>query len=408
MATARRRQRSSAPDTASSGIGDESIGLQPAVLAWARERAGFNHDQLAAKLKLQPQTVVEWERSGSITFNNVDGLAKHTHTPVGYLYLPEPPDDSLPISDFRTRAGDSPQRPSPNLLDTVYQMQRRQAWMREEMIDQEALPLEFVGAFGLDSPPWQVAAAMNEAMQLSGGWAAVEGSWTNALRTLRDHVEAAGVLVVFNGVVENNTSRKLDVDEFQGFALVDEYAPLIFVNNSDYKTAQIFTLAHELSHIFVGESGLSKFDNLSPTGHATEEVCNKVAAEFLVPIEEFRKRWNTASRSSDPYQDLARHFKVSTVVAARRSLDSKLITREAFFEYYHENKAKNWRGTQQSDKSIGGNFWNNQVWRLGARFGSAVSRAVMEGRLSYTDAYSLTGLKGDTFSRIPEKMGFLP
>ena len=274
---------------------DERITLQPAVLKWARERAGLNRDQLAANLKLQVRDIVEWERSGRIAFKMVDDLAKHTHTPVGYLYLSEPPDDSLPIADFRTRAGASPQRPSPNLLDTVYQMQRRQAWMREEMIYQQASPLEFVGAFSLDSPPGQVAAAMREALQLSGGWASVEGSWTNALRTLRDRIESASVLVIFNGVVGNDTRRKLDVDEFQGFALVDEYAPLIFVNNADYKTAQIFTLAHELSHIFVGESGLSKFENLSPTDHTAEEICNKISAEFLVPGEDLYKLWDTAS-----------------------------------------------------------------------------------------------------------------
>ena len=383
---------------------DQSITLQPKVLRWARERAGFNHDQLANQVKLQSQEILEWERSGRITFNMVDALAKHTHTPVGYLYLAEPPDDSLPIADFRTRSGASPRRPSPNLLDMVFQMQRRQAWMREEMLEQEEPPLKFVGAFNLNSSPRQVSAAMGKALQLSGSWAAVEGSWTNALRTLRDRIESAGILAVFNGIVGNNTRRKLDVDEFQGFALVDEYAPLIFVNNADYKTAQIFTLTHELSHIFVGESGLSKFDNLNPTDHATEEICNSIAAEFLVPTEELRYRWGIASRSMDPYRDIAKHFKVSTVVAARRALDSELITREAFFEYYYENRAKNWGGTQQSGK--GGNFWNNQIWRVGVRFGSNVSRAVKEGRLSYTDAYSLTGLKGTTFSNMSDKMGF--
>ena len=385
---------------------DESITLQPGVLRWARERAGLNREQLAANIKVQTQDIAEWERSGRLTFNEVDDLAKHTYTPVGYLYLSAPPDDSLPIADFRTRTDVSPQRPSPNLLDTVYQMQLRQAWMREEMINQEDPSLEFVGAFSLDSSPSQVAVAIGDVLQLSGGWAAVEGSWTNALRTLRDHIESAGVLVVFNGVVGNNTHRKLDVDEFQGFALVDEYAPLIFVNNSDYKTAQIFTLAHELSHIFVGESGLSKLESLTPTDHATEGICNKIAAEFLVPTEELHEQWKTAKQSGDPYEDIAKRFKVSTVVAARRVFDSEFITREAFFEYYYQNRAKNWGGTQQSDKGRGGNFWSNQLWRVGARFGSAVSRAVTEGRVSYTDAYRLTGLKGDTFSNIPEKMGF--
>ena len=382
------------------------IALRPAVLKWARERADCDLDELAKRLKLQPQDILEWERSGRIAVNQVDDLARQTYTPVGYFYLAEPPDDSLPITDFRTRAGVSPRRPSPNLLDTVYQMQLRQAWMREEMIAQEEPPLAFVGAFSLDSPPAQVAAAMGKALQLGEGWAAVEGGWTHALRTLRDHIEAAGLLVVFNGVVGNNTHRKLDVGEFQGFALVDEYAPLIFVNNADYKTAQIFTLAHELAHIFVGEAGLSKLEKLDPTDHATEDICNQIAAEFLVPGEDLRKQWNVAGQSDDPYQGLARHFKVSTVVAARRAADSGFISRKEFFEYYDKNKAKHWGGNPSEDKKRGGDFWNNQLWRVGSRFGSAVSRAVAEGRLSYTEAYGLTGLGGDAFSKMPEKMGF--
>lgn len=384
----------------------EHIYLQPDVLRWARERAGLDYEMLSSHLKLDAQVVMDWERSGRITHSQAENLSKKTHTPVGYLYLAEPPPDQLPIADFRTRSGSPPRKPSTELLDTVYQMQLRQAWMREELVAQGSEPLEYVGGFDLNSDSKEVAAAMSEALQLSGGWAAAEGTWSNALRSLRDRIESAGVLVVFNGVVGNNTHRKLDAEEFQGFALVDEYAPLVFVNNSDYKTAQIFTLAHELAHIFVGEAGLSKFENLNPTGHATEEICNRVAAEFLVPLEEFRKQWKTACQLTDPYQYLAKHFKVSTVVTARRALDSEHITLVEFLEYYHENKARNWAGAREGNKSSGGDFWNNQLWRIGPRFGSAVSRAVSERRLSYTDAYSLTNLKGDTFSRIPEKLGF--
>ena len=247
---------------------------------------------------------------------------------------------------------------------------------------------------------------MGEALRLSEGWAAAEGNWTHALRALRDNIEAAGVLVVFNGVVGNNTHRKLDVEEFQGFALVDAYAPLIFINNADYKTAQIFTLTHELAHIFVGEAGLSKLDNLNPKDHATEDICNRIAAEFLVPSKDLHKQWNLTGQSEDPYQSLAKHFKVSAIVAARRAADSGLISREEFFEYYEGNKAKNWGGSQPGGEKSGGNFWRNQLWRLGFRFGSAVSRAVTEGRLSYTEAYSLTGLHGDAFSKMSEEMGF--
>ncbi len=220
-----------------------TVELEPRVLQWARERAGFDSIQLAAKLKVKPQVVSDWEQTGEIAFNKIAALSKSTYTPVGFLYLADPPDVSLPIADFRARQDTPTENPSPNLLEIVYQMQRRQLWMRDELIYQEAPALGFVGAFDLDSPIHSVTSAMSEALGLNGGWAVAEGNWTNALRTLRDHIDSAGVLVVFNGVVGNDTHRKLDPDEFQGFALSDEYALSIFVNNADYKTAQIFTLA---------------------------------------------------------------------------------------------------------------------------------------------------------------------
>lgn len=379
------------------------IKLEPGVLLWARQRAKLSVDKLAQKMQVKPERVREWERSGGITMSQSRKLSDKTYTPLGYLYLSEPPDDSLPIADFRT-VGDEPQRkPSPNLLDTVYSMQRRQAWMRDEMIiEYEAQPLPFVGAYTLRDDPKEVAGAMRDALGIADGWAASVPNWSAALRHLRDKVEDAGVLIVFNGVVGNNTHRKLDREEFQGFALVDEYAPLIFINNADYKTAQMFTLAHELAHIFVGESGVSHLEDMQPVDNETERFCDRTAAEFLVPEVELRANWDRLAKTRNPYQSAARHFKVSTIVAARRALDIELINRSGFMDFYAEYANEEWRGSQEKQGS--GNFWVNQIWRVGPRFAGMVVRAVKEGRLNYTEAYSLTGLRGNTFESIPEKM----
>ena len=379
------------------------IKLQPAVLRWARERVSLSTDQLAEKMRIKPERVLEWERSGSITTAQADTLAEKTYTPLGYLYLSEPQAESLPIDDFRTRSGESLRRPSPNLLDTVYAMQRRQGWMRNEVIRQyEEPPLPFVGAFELTDDPVSVAEAMRNVLGISDGWAATVPNWSAALRHLRDKSEAAGILVVFNGVVGNNSHRKLDPKEFQGFALVDEHAPLVFVNNADFKAAQIFTLAHELAHVFVGETGLSHLEDMQPSDNETELFCDKTAAEFLVPERDLRAYWREANQTSSPYMSIARRFRVSSIVAARRALDLELTGRGTFFEFYNEYRSKEWRTSKQSKG--GGNFWFNQIWRIGPRFATMVCRAVKEGRLTYTEAYSLTDLRGRTFENMPEEL----
>ena len=382
------------------------IMLQPDVLRWARERTRVSRDELAQKMQVSPERVLEWERSGRISIAQADKLAQRTHTPLGYLYLAEPPEDHLPIPDFRTRSDDTPSRPSPDLLETVETMLRRQAWMHDELIEDEAEPLDFVGAYGIDAPSRQVAVAMRDALQLAYNWASQVSTWTDALKLLRDQAEDAGVLVVFNGIVGNNTQRKLDPDEFQGFALVDKYAPLIFVNSTDFKAAQMFTFAHELAHLFVGETGVSIFKKFQPGPHAIERFCDQTAAEFLVPMDDLTNFWPTAKRANDRYQAIARHFKVSSLVAARRTLDLDLIDKNEFFRFYEEYQHTEWDSRQQR-KAKSGDFWNTQKWRIGPRFGTAVIRAVKEGRLLYREAYTLTGLKGDTFEEMPKKMGIL-
>ena len=252
------------------------ISLQPGVLQWARERARVSRDELARKMQVKVDRVVEWEETGNISVAQADRLAERTHTPLGLLYLSMPPKDNLPIPDFRTRhTEDPPLRPSPDLLETVYAMQRRQDWMREELIRNGADALQFVGAYDLAQNHVQVASAMRDVLGISIGWAASLDSWTAALRFLRNRLDMAGVLVVFNGVVGNSTSRKLNTDEFQGFALVDEYAPLIFVNNADYIAAKMFTLAHELAHVCVGESGVSHFERLQPSMLRSDSVIRR-------------------------------------------------------------------------------------------------------------------------------------
>jgi Zn-dependent peptidase ImmA (M78 family)/transcriptional regulator with XRE-family HTH domain len=383
------------------------VTFQPQVLRWARERAGLTDETLAEKLHVQPERVQGWEQTGTLRFKQAEKLAHVTHTPFGFLFLAEPPDEKLPIPDFRTVGDAAVRRASPDLLETIETMQRRLAWMRDVLIEEGQSPLPFVGSATRHNQPRAVAAAMRKTLGVADGWANAASSWSAALLLLRGQIETIGVLIFINGVVGNNTSRKLKPEEFRGFALSDPYAPLIFVNGADAKAAQMFTFAHELAHVWLGEDGVSDLDPTQPriTGLApVEKFCNDVAAEFVVPEHELKQHWAEAKSQNEPFQYLARHFKISPIVAARRALDIRLISREAFFEFYNLYHAND-RRTSEARKG-GGNFWSTQNVRIGKRFGGAVVRAAKEGRLLYQQAYQLTDLRGKTFDQFAKNLGY--
>lgn len=375
----------------------EITSINPVMIRWAIHRSKLPIDSLRDDFpKLD-----EWSKGQKQpTFKQLEEFARKTMTPFGYLFLQAPPDEKLPIPDFRT-VGDTPiGQPSPNLIETIQVMQRRQAWMRDYLIEENQDKLDFVGSGKQTNNHVTLAARMRERLGLTVDWSESLSTWEAALRTLRAAAERIHILVTTNGVVGLNTSRKLDPQEFRGFVLCDDHAPLIFVNGADSRSAQMFTLAHELAHIWLGIGGLFNLVKTMPYDNETERFCNWTAAEFLVPESKLRQRWTDLKEMERPFHAIARQFKVSPVVGARRALDLGLVSRAEFFRFYEQDQA-DWQRhkAEQRQKKGGPNFYTAQDVRLSQRFAYAVIRAAREGRLSYREAYQLTDLKGETFDR---------
>ena len=205
-----------------------------------------------------------------------------------------------------------------------------------------------------------------------------------------------------SGVVGSNTYRKLNPEEFRGFALSDPLAPLIFINGADTVAAQIFTLAHEIAHLWLGESGVSNSQLATKPSHAIEKWCDQVAAELLVPIEPIRADFNRSLELNEEVSRLARRFKVSTLVVLRRIHDTGELERDEFLSAYREEV----RHLQGLSRSRGGNAVNNVGARASKRFTKALVASTLEGRTSYTEAFRLLGVKTQsTFEKVAATLG---
>ena len=213
--------------------------------------------------------------------------------PFGYLYLSEPPIEELSLPDFRIMPGEAPREPSPDLLDLLNDVLGKQQWYRDYRRSEGIEELPFVGRFKPTDSEEEVASDIRHVIDVDGARERAP-SWEAFLRELTQNAEQLGIMVMRSGVVGNNTSRPLDVHEFRGLSVSDEVAPVIFINGRDFKGAQIFTFAHEMAHIWVGQGGVSNPDyglSSEKQDSAAEQFCNRVAAETLVPGEDFRSRW---------------------------------------------------------------------------------------------------------------------
>lgn len=366
------------------------VPVKPELLVWACERSGYTVDSFIEK---QPKVrLKEWIAEETLpTLKQLEAFAKTTRAPIGYFFLPEPPKEAVPIPDFRTVAGRGITRPSPDLLDTIYICQQRQEWFRGYARTVQEPPVEFIGSVDRGRRPESVAEQIRGALGFSIEERRQFATWTDALRRFIEQIENIGVLVMVNGVVGSNNNRKLDPDEFRGFALCDPIAPLIFINGSDTRSAQMFTLAHELGHLWLGETALSDATMRVEPNNEVEKWCNQVAAELLVPLGAILEHYRETDDLVPELNRLARIFKVSTLVVLRRIYDAGRMSRNAFWAAYDEEVARLQSITVKS--SSGGNFYYTTAARVGKRFARALIGSALEGRASFSEALHLLGFK---------------
>jgi Zn-dependent peptidase ImmA (M78 family) len=366
-------------------------------LAWAAERSGRDDGPLIAKFARYPDWV---SGSADPTFKQLRDFASYTHTPLGFLLLPEPPSEDVPIPDLRTFGDAGVARPSPDLLETIYDCQARQDWYREYARAEGFERLAWVGSATSRTPPEQVAKAITESLEF-GMDQRVKCPTRNLIRKyLVEAIEGIGGLVMINGVVGANTSRKLKPEEFRGFALADPLAPLVFVNGADTLGAQVFTLIHELAHLWAGDTALSEASMTSKDGKAQELWANQVAAEVLVPRAELA-RAHSGQVSQNELNRLSAHFKVSTLVLLKRIFDIGQLSWDAYQAAYSAEHERIVRLMAERQTGGGGNFYNTQVVRVGRAFARAVISDAAEGRTLFRDAFALLGTrKAETYDEL--------
>lgn len=358
------------------------------MLSWAINRAGYKMPQFAEEFP----KILDWlDGNKKPTVKQLEKFSKKVFLPFGYLFLPKPPVEKLPIPYFRT---DSSQNDtiSINVLDTIRLMQQRQDWLRNYLKDNQTEKLKFVGSYANNKNVKAIVSDIRATLELTETWANEFKNWQVAQDHLIERIESKGIIISFNGIVGNNTHRLIPVTDCRGFVLVDEFAPFMFVNNSDFKSAQMFTVMHELAHIWTGKSAGFDFRKLQPADDTIEILCDKVAAEFLVPESIFGIAWNQMPNN---YDHLSRRFKVSKIVIARRALDTGRINKKQFFDFYNDYSKREL--TKKEKQSSGGDFYLTTKKRISMNFATHIHRAVKSGELLYRDAYKLTGLKGDTF-----------
>jgi len=377
------------------------VEVKPELLRWARERAGFALEVLARAF---PQ-IAAWERGEVLpTLKQIERFANATHTPIGYLFLPKPPIEHVPIPDFRTVKNEHVQRPTPDLLDTVYICQQRQEWYRDFARSTGEDALSFVHSVTLKSDIVATAANIRRKLGFEIEERRKMATWTDALRRFIEQADTIGVLVMVNGVVGNNNRRILDPEEFRGFALSDDLAPLVFINGADTKAAQMFTLAHELAHVWLGESALSDVEPVSSPSHEVEVWCNRVAAEVLVPLAILKAEYRKSNDLTVETERLARHFKVSTLVILRRIHDAGGLTQQQLWKAYHEELKR----LRALPKGSGGDFYLTQSARVSKRFARALVTSALEGQTLHRDAFRLLGFsKLETFRELGHRLGVL-
>ena len=380
-----------------------NVNIQPAIISWALSQT--SEEKLGTKLV---DNIKHWlDGTKSPTFNQIEDFSKKSHIPLGYFFLQTPPIEQISLLEYRTLDSIQLTNPSRNLVDTIHDMEAVQEWMVNYRKEWNYDTISIVGSLKGITDISVIADTIRKDLGLNIEWYKDCGNPSEAFNKVRGLLEECGIVVMMNGIVGKNTHRALDVNEFRAFAMVNEWAPLIFINGADSAGGRLFSLFHELVHLWIGENDLYNDTKYSANGIKPIEVtCNAVAGALMVPKTVFLDKWNnnTNDEIHEKIKELARMFRCSSSsVIARRALDNKKIDQNVYhmviadaIEAYIQTK---------QEKSSGGDYYRVARSKLDGVFVRALCESVNSGRTSFTEAYRLTNTTSKTFSEVASGLG---
>lgn len=381
-----------------------AVDIQPEIINWALNQT--NKENIDGKLL---ENIIKWlDGTKSPTFNQIEEFSKKSCIPLGYFFLEKPPKEKINLIDYRTIDSVDLIDPSRDLIDTVFEMETIQDWMatyRQEMGFDKCV---FLGLSKEQDNPIEIAKLIRSYLEAPIKWYKSTDSVTDSFKYWRNLLNQTGVVVMMNGVVRNNTHRTLNTNEFRAFAMANDWAPLIFINASDTHGARLFSLLHEATHIALGTSDLfNDRQNTDTVVSSVETLCNAVAAELLVPNEEFIIEWNklkTTKNDYNKFSEIAGVFHCGVTVIARRAFDNKFIdfsTYKKMADYMIDKYNKN----KKNKSGKGGNYYSTIASRLDKSLVRAICESIATGRTSYTEAFRLTNTNKKTFPNVVNKVG---
>lgn len=374
-----------------------NVTVRPELLTWARNRASLTVAELAPKVgtKTKPAPIQEWEESDSpveIPAKQLEKFAEKTRAPFGMLFLSEPPVEQLPIKDFRRPATGGSRQPSLNLLETIYDYQVKQSWLSSAFQEEGDEPLTFIGSASIRDSVTSVAADIRTRLRIGTEERQTARTSGDAVLWLIGRLAESRINVIRKSYFRTNTKSSLDPTEFKGFALANQYAPFIFINGKDWPSSQIFTIAHECVHLWLGESALPSGDWFAEATDPVERFCNQVAAEILIPTPELNRSWRTSDSIQANAVRIGREFRVSSLASLYRARNADIIT-ESELQSVRAQFQADFERRPETRKGGGGDPYNNKGIELGKDFIRRVVARTLEGRTLYSEAFELLGTR---------------
>ena len=347
------------------------------------------------------EKIESWiSQEDSPTFRQLEKLANFLRVPFGYMFLEKPPKTNSIQSEFRTIGNKIPEI-SKELQDTLYNMGRKKDWLSEYRKDKgwvKLIPDNYSDLSAKDRDT--VCRRAKEFIGLDDYWYKEIKDKTSAFNYLRDKVEDKGIIVMQSGIVGSNTHRKLNINEFRGFLLYDEVAPLIFINNNDSLAGKIFTLIHEYIHFLLQEDDIFVVEDMA-SDSKDEKKINAITAEFLIPTPHVEELWDKSKNEIEQVEELSKLFHVSHLAVAIKVNAMGIISRKVV-EEIKENTKTEW--IDSNLKSGGGNYYHTNRSRFGNSFIRTVIQGAESGDISYTYAFNILDGSAKTYDYFKEEI----